>query len=240
LHLTLSTQRNPSNIDEHKSWLQSSHPHSYSFHHNNMKFVILRLNTEVKPSPISEGVTEIIINSQPCNGINLTTKHPWARRAPWVATAHDVVNESGRVLPRTSVAFHAYASANTPWVARTLSHCTPVKWDKVLSNSVTHEATKFAGPHKSHMHQYIIKCLHFRDQPTCGLIDTGEGYHLGAPNLWSRPLSAFPSSILHFPLIAPPGLQLCQHSIILLNPHRTSIDRNGPIVRRFQPPVSYQ
>jgi hypothetical protein len=28
-----------------------------------------------KPSPISEGVTEIRINNQPCKGINLTTQH---------------------------------------------------------------------------------------------------------------------------------------------------------------------
>jgi hypothetical protein len=31
------------------------------------------LDSANKPSPISEGVTEIQINSQPCKGINLTT-----------------------------------------------------------------------------------------------------------------------------------------------------------------------
>ncbi len=53
------------------------------------------------------------------------------------------------------------------------------------------------------------------------LINTGGGYHLGALNFRSDHSSSFPSSILHFPLIAPPGLQLChfinysssQHSI---------------------------
>jgi hypothetical protein len=40
----------------------------------------------------------------------------------------------------------------------------------------------------------------------------GGGYHLGAPNFRSDHSSSSPSSILHFPLIAPPGLQLC-HSI---------------------------
>jgi hypothetical protein len=83
-----------------------------------------------------------------------------------VATIHDAVKESGRVLPRTSAVFHMYASVDTPWVARTLSHSTPVKQGKV------------AGPHKSHMHQYIIKCLLIRAQPTQALIDTGGGYHL--------------------------------------------------------------
>jgi hypothetical protein len=65
-----------------------------------------------------------------------------------VATIHNVIKESGRVLPHPSVVFHAYASADTLWVARTLSHCTPVKQGKVSSNSVTHEATNFLGPQK--------------------------------------------------------------------------------------------
>jgi hypothetical protein len=69
-----------------------------------------------------------------------------------VATVHDVIRESDRVLPHPSAIFHAYASVDTSWVAQTLSHCTPVKQGKVSSNSVTYEATKFAGPHKSYMH----------------------------------------------------------------------------------------
>jgi hypothetical protein len=36
---------------------------------------ILRLNTVNKPSSISEDVVEIQINSQPCKGNNLTTRH---------------------------------------------------------------------------------------------------------------------------------------------------------------------
>jgi hypothetical protein len=60
-----------------------------------------------------------------------------------VATVHDVIKKSGRVLPRPSAVFHTYASADTPWVARTLSHCTPVKRGKVSSNLSTHKATQF-------------------------------------------------------------------------------------------------
>jgi hypothetical protein len=85
-----------------------------------MKVELLCLGAANKPSPISEGVTEIQINNQPYKGINLTTRHTKARRAPRVATVHDAVKESGRVLPHPSVIFHAYASADTPWVAR---HC---------------------------------------------------------------------------------------------------------------------
>jgi hypothetical protein len=52
----------------------------YSYHHMIMKLIILRLNTANKPSPMSEGVTEIRINNQPCKGINLTTRHTQAQR----------------------------------------------------------------------------------------------------------------------------------------------------------------
>jgi hypothetical protein len=70
-----------------------------------------------KPSPMSEGVVEIRINSQPCKGINMTTRHMQYRRALQVTTVHDTVKESSQVLPRPSAVFHAYASADTPWVA---------------------------------------------------------------------------------------------------------------------------
>jgi hypothetical protein len=45
-----------------------------------MKVELLCLNTTNKPSPIFEGVAEIQINSQPCKGINLTTRHTQAQR----------------------------------------------------------------------------------------------------------------------------------------------------------------
>jgi hypothetical protein len=83
-----------------------------------MKVELLRLGAANKSSPISEGVMEIQINSQPCKGIRLTTRHMQAQRAPRVATVHDAIKESDRVLPLSSVVFHAYASVNTPWVAR--------------------------------------------------------------------------------------------------------------------------
>jgi hypothetical protein len=85
-----------------------------------------------------------------------------------------------------------------------------------------------------------FKCLFNRAQPTRTLIDTGGGYHLGAPNIRSDHSSSFPSSILHFPLIAPSKIQLCQPFDHLAKAHRTSIDRRGPIVSRFQPLVFYR
>jgi hypothetical protein len=76
--------------------------------------------------------------------------------------------------------------------------------------------------------------------PQQGSTDTGLnqhswGYHLGALNFRSDHSPFFPSSILPFPLIAPPGLQLCQYLDHLAKPHRTSIDRKGPIASGFQP-----
>jgi hypothetical protein len=82
-----------------------------------MKLIILRLDSANKPSLISESVAEIRINSQSYKSINLTIRHTQARRAPRVATIHDVTKKPGRVLPCPSVVFHAYASTDIPWVA---------------------------------------------------------------------------------------------------------------------------
>jgi hypothetical protein len=63
-----------------------------------MKVELLCLGAANKPSLISDGVMEIRINNQLCKGINLTTRHTQARRAPRVATIHDEVNETIRAL----------------------------------------------------------------------------------------------------------------------------------------------
>jgi hypothetical protein len=109
-----------------------------------MKLIILRLDSVNKPSPISEGVTEIRINSQPCKGINQTTRHTQAQRAPRVATVHDAVKEMIRAHLTLVNIFHTYASADTPWVAHALSHYTPVRYGRIASVSVAHNATQFA------------------------------------------------------------------------------------------------
>jgi hypothetical protein len=85
------------------------------------------------------------------------------------------------------------------------------------------------------MRQYISNACSTWAQPTWALIDTGGGYHIGAPNIRSDQSPFFPSSILHFPLIAPPGLQLCQPFEHHAKPHKTSINRKGPIMSGFQP-----
>jgi hypothetical protein len=84
-------------------------------------FDVLHLNAANKPSSISEDVTEIRINSQPCKGNNLTTRHTRATKAnEWPPFAM-TIKESGQVLPHPSVIFHAKTSRGSLWVVRTLS-----------------------------------------------------------------------------------------------------------------------
>jgi hypothetical protein len=119
-------------------------------------------------------------------------------------------------------------------VTRTLSHYTPVKRGKVSSNPSAHKATKF-GDSIYPGSVNTFKCLFIRTQPIWALADIGGGYHLGALNFRLDHSSSFPSNILPFPLLALPVHQLCQYLDHLAKPHRTSIDRNGPIVSGFQP-----
>jgi hypothetical protein len=108
-----------------------------------MKLIVLCLNTANKPSPMSEGVTKIRINNQSCRGINLTTRHAQARRAPRVVTIHNEVKEMIRAHLTLEHVFHAYASADTPWVAHALSHYISIRYGRIGSVSVTHGATQF-------------------------------------------------------------------------------------------------
>jgi hypothetical protein len=78
-----------------------------------------------------------------------------------------------------------------------------------------------------------FKCLFIQTQPARALTDIGGGYHLGAPNIRSDHSPSCPSSILHFPLITLPGLQLCQPFDHLAKPYWTSIDRKGPYHERI-------
>jgi hypothetical protein len=151
-----------------------------------------------------------------------------------VATVHDMIKETIRTHLTQVHIFHAYALADIPWVAHALSHCTPVRYGRIASVSTSHDTTKF-GDSICPVCISTFRCLFIWTQPTWALTDTGRGYHLGALNFRSDHSPSFPSNILPFPPIAPPGLQLCQYLDHLAKPHRTSIDRKGPIMSGFQP-----
>jgi hypothetical protein len=83
------------------------------------------------------------MNSQPCKGINPTTQHMQARRAPRVETIHDEVKETIRASLTIVHVFHVDASVDTPWVAHALSHYAPVTYGRIAYISVTDDATQF-------------------------------------------------------------------------------------------------
>jgi hypothetical protein len=151
-----------------------------------------------------------------------------------VATVHEAIKEMISAHLTLVHVFHAYASVDIPWVAHALSHCTPVRYGRIASIPAEHNTTKF-GDSICPICVSTSKCLFIRTQPTRALTDIGGGYHLGASNYRSYHFLAFPSSILPFPLIAPLGLQLCQYLDLLAKPHRTSINRKGPIASGCQP-----
>jgi hypothetical protein len=62
---------------------------------------------------------------------------------PRVATIHDAVKEMIKVHLILVHVFHAYDSADTPWVAHALSHCTTIRYGRIASNSAAHNDTQF-------------------------------------------------------------------------------------------------
>jgi hypothetical protein len=100
-----------------------------------------------------------------------------------VATVHDATKEMIMANLTLLHVFHANTLADNLWVAHALSQCTPIRYGRIASMSVIHDATQFVGHDIFHMRQYIIKCLFNRAQLMWALIIIGRGYHLGALNL---------------------------------------------------------
>jgi hypothetical protein len=200
-----------------------------------MKLIILRLNTANKPSPMSEGVTEIRINNQPCKGMKLTIRHTQAWRAPWVATVHDAVKETIKAHLTLVHVFHTYASVDTQCVAHALSHYKHVRYGRIASISATHDATQFGD-------SICPVCIStFQMLVQQGSTDVGLNRHRRGLPPWSseyqiRPLPFLPIQYSPFSLNCP------THSPIMptIRGHRTSINRKGPIASGFQPLVFYR
>jgi hypothetical protein len=109
-----------------------------------------------------------------------------------VAIIHDEVKETIRAHLTLVHVFHAYASADTPWVAHALSHYTLIRYNRIASVSVAHDATQFEDS-ICPICISTFKCLFLRTQPARTLIDTGGGYtlNLGISNQ-TTPLSSHP------------------------------------------------
>jgi hypothetical protein len=60
-----------------------------------------------------------------------------------VTTIYDAVKETIRAHLTIVHVFHAYALTDTPWVAHALSHCTPVRYDRIASISAAYDTTQF-------------------------------------------------------------------------------------------------
>jgi hypothetical protein len=156
-----------------------------------------------------------------------------------VATIHDVTKKLGRALPRPSAIFHACASADIPWVARTLSHCTPVKRGKVSSKSSTHEATKFGDSICPVCISTFQMLLH--SEPT----DASLNRHRRGLPPWSSEFIIH--TILNLPIQYYPLSPNCpdrspimpSRTIILLNHIGPPLLEKGPIMSGFQPLVFY-
>jgi hypothetical protein len=96
------------------------------------------------------------------------------------------------------------------WTHRGWSDTIPYNIHKEVGYRPTRRHTKLRSlgiPYVPYVSVHF-KCLFIRTQPMRAINDTSRGYHLGALNFRSDHSSSFPSSILHFPLIAPSGLIL--------------------------------
>jgi hypothetical protein len=203
-----------------------------------MKLIILWNDCNRQVLPISEGIAETRAN------LNL------ARVITWQHDTHGPEGHHGwQQFTMWSKSQAGSYLALVPSSTR-MPRWTHRGWpDTVLYNihkEVRYRPTRWHmkllslwDPIKSRIRQYTTQtCSSGPDDRS--LTDIGGGYHLEALNFRSDHSSSFPPNIIPFPLIAPPGLQLCQSFDHLAKPHRTSIDRKGPIMNGFQPPVFYR
>jgi hypothetical protein len=167
-----------------------------------MKVELLRLNTTIKSSLLYESVAEIWIIIHLARE-NLTRRHTHGHKDPMCGQSLWWLSKSwaGSYLTLVHVihAMSRQAPVSGPY---TILMYTLEVWQRT-SNSTTIKPTKFAGPHKSHMRQYIIDAC-----PTgpnrCGPYLTQAGATtFGAPNMKTIDSLPFPSDILHFALVAP-------------------------------------
>jgi hypothetical protein len=128
-----------------------------------------------------------------------------------VAIIHDVAKETIRAHLTLVHVFHAYASADTPWVDHALSHYTLVRYDRIAFISATHDATQF-GDSICPICVSTFQMLVHSDPTDVGLNRPRRGLPPWSSELQIRSLPFLPIQYFPFPPNCPPGLQLC-HSI---------------------------
>jgi hypothetical protein len=157
-------------------------------------------------SPIAKDVVEIRINSHLARENKLTTQHTWATKATWVATFRDDYQRVGTGSYLTLVS----SSTRKP-------HRVVCGWPEHypfyhLWSEVRYHPTQLpssyyvSGGISARMRQYTTLSLLQGAQPMQSLINTGGSYHLWSLEYHVAHSHSFPSSILHFPLVAPLGL----------------------------------
>jgi hypothetical protein len=172
-----------------------------------MILALLWVDAVNKPSLISKSATETQVNIHHA-GKKLITWHaydledpPYGNRSQWQSES-----QSGSHLHLVH-AFHMIA----PWLSVGGPYTIPVY---ITIRMVGYRPTLRSSTLLSLLNPVnlacvsTVQCLLFRAQMTWSITNTGRGYHLGASNiLWSSPRPSHPM-ILHFPLVAPPGLKL--------------------------------
>jgi hypothetical protein len=108
-----------------------------------------------------------------------------------VATIHDAVKEMIRVHHTLVHVFHVYASVDTPWVAHTLSHCTPVRYGRTTSISVAYDTTQF-GDSICPVSVNTFQMLVHLDPTDAGLNRHRQGLRPWSSKYQIRPLSFLP------------------------------------------------
>jgi hypothetical protein len=149
---------------------------------------------------------EILINNHLARENNLTTWHMWAMKATRVATFRDDYQRVRTgcyltLVPSSTRKAHQVVRG----VARTLSLLSSMKRGKVSSNSATTKLLSFQG------HYCLYASVHNSKLVAGGTTDVvlnwhRRGYHLRSSEYHAAHSHSFPSSILHFFLVAPPSL----------------------------------
>jgi hypothetical protein len=136
-------------------WLQSSQHHPHNSHNKHNEVALLHLNMTIKSHsyPRVSRRFKSIYNLARDKTWQHDTCGSW-RHHKWPQFT-TTIEESSRAHRTLVHAFHAIPRQASMGGPHTIP-CTSCRYGRVSYNSATIEVTKFAGPHKSLMCQYII------------------------------------------------------------------------------------